>query len=65
MVRAMRGQVVPAPTVHHGDDVIGRRVVTVGDIEQPGDYCGPIRGFTGDKLACLFLLPNAHVWRTV
>lgn len=38
--------------------MIGRRVATVGDIEQPGDYCGPITGYTGDdKVACFFRLP--------
>lgn len=40
--------------------MIGRRVQTLAEIEQPGDYCGPIRGYTGDVEACFFLLPNAH-----
>lgn len=40
--------------------MIGRRVATIGDVERPGDYCGPIRGFTGDKEACFFLLPTAN-----
>lgn len=39
--------------------MIGRRVATVGEIERPGDYCGPIRGYTGEKEACFFLLPTA------
>jgi hypothetical protein len=43
-----------------GDVLIGRRVATVAEIERPGDYCGPIMGYTGDKLACLFLKPNAR-----
>lgn len=37
--------------------MIGRRVATVGEIERPGDYCGPVRGYTGDKEACFFRLP--------
>lgn len=40
--------------------MIGRRVATVHDIERPGDYCGPITGFTGPAVSCFFLLPNAH-----
>jgi hypothetical protein len=36
--------------------MIGRRVATVGDVERPGDYCGPIRGYTGGKEACFCLL---------
>ncbi len=40
--------------------LIGRRVATVGEIERPGDYCGPIRGYTGDNLSCFFLKPNAR-----
>ena len=40
--------------------MVGRRVATVAEIERPGDYCGPIRGFTGDTVACWFLLPNAR-----
>jgi hypothetical protein len=38
--------------------VIGRRVATVGDLERPGDYCGPLIGYTGDVPAVFFLLPN-------
>jgi hypothetical protein len=40
--------------------VTGRRVQSIGEIERPGDYCGPVRGYTGDKEACFFLLPNAR-----
>lgn len=40
--------------------MIGRRVPTIGGIEQPGDYCGPITGYTGDLEACFFLKPNAR-----
>lgn len=28
-------------------------------IERPGDYCGPVKGWTGDKPAVFFLKPNA------
>lgn len=28
--------------------------------EQPGDYCGPVMGYTGDKPAVFFLKPNAR-----
>lgn len=38
----------------------GRRVGTIAEINQPGDYCGPIRGYTGDELSCFFLLPNSR-----
>lgn len=33
--------------------MIGRRVATIAEIERPGDYCGPVKGYTG------------HVWRQV
>lgn len=29
-------------------------------VDQPGDYCGPIMGFTHDKPAVFFLKPNAR-----
>lgn len=46
------------------DDVlVGRRVATVAEIEQPGDYCGPLKGYTGGLEACFFLLPNAPMPR--
>lgn len=44
--------------------MVGRRLPTVdGKLQmpqQPGDYCGPVRGYTGDKEACFFLKPNAR-----
>jgi len=40
--------------------VIGRRVAAMADIERPGDYFGPVKGYTGDKEACFFLKPNAR-----
>lgn len=46
--------------------LVGRRVPTVGDIERPGDYAY-VEGYTGDKPAVMFLLPNAGgpnpLWR--
>lgn len=38
-------------------DVSGRPIFHV---EEPGDYCGPICGFTYDKPAVFFLKPNAR-----
>jgi len=44
----------------------GRRIPYSGEahpfalLEQPGDYCGPVVGFTGDKPAVFFLLPIAR-----
>lgn len=35
----------------------GRRVATVEDITQPGDYCGPVMGYTGDRPAVFYKLP--------
>jgi hypothetical protein len=40
--------------------VIGRRVTSRAEVEQPGDYCGPVKGYTGDLEACFFLKPNAR-----
>jgi hypothetical protein len=46
------------------EKVIGRRLPVVGGRptypEQPGDYCGPVYGLTGDKPCVLFLKPNAR-----
>lgn len=36
----------------------GRRVATPDDLEQPGDYCGPVTGWTGGLPAVFFLKPN-------
>lgn len=38
----------------------GRRVASIAEITQPGDYFGPVTGYTGDKAACFFLLPNSR-----
>jgi hypothetical protein len=42
----------------------GRRIPVPADdhpiVEQPGDYCGPVKGFTGDLPAVFFLKPNAR-----
>jgi hypothetical protein len=44
--------------------MIGRRLPVVPGqfpaLEKPGDYCGPMMGWTGDKPAVFFLKPNAH-----
>jgi hypothetical protein len=44
--------------------MIGRRLPVVdGKLtmpERPGDYCGPVTGYTGDKPAVFFLKPNAR-----
>jgi hypothetical protein len=44
--------------------VIGRRLPIVAGQqplpELPGDYCGPVMGFTGDVPAVFFLKPNAR-----
>lgn len=31
-----------------------------GKLEQAGDYCGPVLGYTGKVPAVLFLLPNSR-----
>jgi hypothetical protein len=43
----------------------GRRIPVPPDgsfpaIERPGDYCGPLTGWTGDLPAVFFLKPNAR-----
>lgn len=40
--------------------MIGRRVDSVAEIEQPGDYFGPTTDYTGDLPAVFFLKPNAR-----
>lgn len=40
--------------------MIGRRVDSVEDIQQPGDYAGPYSGYAADREAVFFLLPTAH-----
>jgi len=44
--------------------MIGRRLPLIPGQhptpEQPGDYCGPVTGYTGDKPAVFFLKPNAR-----
>lgn len=40
--------------------MIGRRVGSIAEIEQPGDYFGPVTGYTGDLPAVFFLKPNAR-----
>jgi len=51
-----------------GDITVGRRipVPASGDINEvigemePGDYCGPIRGYNGDRPAVFMRLPLPH-----
>jgi hypothetical protein len=40
----------------------GRRVATVAEIEQPGDYCGPVTGERGtdDRPTVFFLHPRSR-----
>ena len=40
--------------------MIGRRVASITEIEQPGDYYGPDSGHTGGVPAVFFLKPNAR-----
>jgi len=44
--------------------MIGRRLPVVSGEhptpEQPGDYCGPVMGYTGDKPVVFFLKPNSR-----
>ena len=40
--------------------MIGRRVGSFSEIERPGDYFGPVKGYTGDLPAVFFLKPNAR-----
>ena len=44
--------------------MIGRRLPVVAGEDptpqQPGDYCGPVMGYTGKKPAVFFLKPNAR-----
>jgi hypothetical protein len=37
-----------------------RKVGSFPALEMPGDYCGPMYGYTGDKPAVFFLKPNAR-----
>jgi hypothetical protein len=55
-----------------GDTMVGRRLPTEVNAEtgrpdvnlnmptEPGDYTGPVVGYTGDLAAVFFLKPNAH-----
>jgi hypothetical protein len=35
----------------------GRRVQSIDEIERPGDYYGPVSGYTGGKEACFYKGP--------
>lgn len=43
-----------------GNITAGRRVASMTEIGQPGDYFGPVTGYTGDLPAVFFLKPNAR-----
>jgi hypothetical protein len=48
-----------------GVAMTGRRLPVIGHGKptmptEPGDYCGPVMGCTGDKPAVFFLPPNAR-----
>jgi hypothetical protein len=59
---------VNVPATHDRDKAQRRIPVEYHDdgrpkmpaVEQPGDYCGPVMGFTRDKPAVFFLKPNAR-----
>jgi hypothetical protein len=40
--------------------VIGRRVRDLAAVDRPGDYYGPVTGYTGTLPAVFFLKPNAR-----
>ena len=40
--------------------MIGRRVASLAEVEQPGDYYGPTDRYTGGAWAVFFLKPNAR-----
>jgi hypothetical protein len=46
------------------DPLIGRRLPIIEGQHptplEPGDYCGPVMGYTGDKPCVFFLKPNAR-----
>lgn len=41
-------------------ELTGRRVSSMAEIEQPGDYYGPDASYTGAVPAVFFLKPNAR-----
>lgn len=56
MAREMVGRRIPVPI----DPETGRPNVNLAYPFEPGDYCGPIIGYTGDLPAVFFLKPNAR-----
>jgi hypothetical protein len=42
------------------DPVTGRPNINLNMPRKPGDYTGPVHGYTGDKPAVFFLKPNAR-----
>ena len=51
---------MPIPDVIKGGPHDGKTILRVAQLERPGDYCGPIYGYTGDLPAVFFLKPNAR-----
>jgi len=51
------GRRLPVPASNDVNDVIGQL--------EPGDYCGPISGYSGDKPAVFFRLPDGSGIRHV
>lgn len=43
--------------------MVGRRLPVVDGkltyLERPGDYCGPVRGYTGELPAVFYMLPES------
>lgn len=49
----------PIPEVLTEGPNAGREVMRIPPLIEPGDYCGPVIGYTGDIPAVFFLPPNA------
>lgn len=49
--RLMKGRRIPVPESGDFNEVI--------PLMGPGDYCGPMKGYTGDKPCVFFMKPNA------
>lgn len=57
MPQEMQGRRVPVINLGtHPDPMVGEAPI----LERAGDYCGPLKGFTGEKPAVFFLLPVAR-----
>ena len=56
----MKGRRIPitAKTEQEFSASDDRSVISL--LKQPGDYCGPILGYSGDRPSVFFLKPNAR-----